>query len=553
MFEKMTVQADDGGIAKVTEYVRKKCEAFGIPKKELEKTVLASEESVGILIAHAKEAAEITVRIRSLFGKMHIELSAKGERFALKDHVDQGALFGEEVGEAAQDMIRAILLKAMSESIRLRHIHGGNRITIRVQRNRKAFLVQTLGAMALAIVTGLILASAAPAAFNTGLDTYVLVPVKTVYMNALKMVVAPVVFFSIVSCIVRFTDLSELGRVGGRVLSLYLFTTFLAVFVGIGVFFLFQPGSQLPTADAIASAKEITSKTVDVSVKDLIVGIVPSDFVQPFVESNMLQLIFLAVICGIAAGLIGRYSEPVKNAFEAFNELFLKITTIIIRFMPFAIFASICSMMLNMGIGTVLSLFGIFATFVFGLFCMMTVYTLLILIVGRVNPLPFLRKYPSTMLQVFSMASSNASIPINLKACERLGIAQKIYSLSVPLGATVNMDGTCVYMAVFALALAKTYGVELTGASLTGLILSIVVLSIGAPGIPGSGLICLSVLLTQIGVPTEAVGLVMGIDSLVGMFRCMSNCTGDVAVSVMVAKREGALDMERYGGDHGKM
>ncbi len=553
MHDKIVVTADNGGIEKITQFVREKCKAFGIPKKELAKTVLASEESAGILISHVKEGTGITAAVRTLFGTLHIELSAPGQRFALSDHLDKELLFDEGLGDAAADMIRGILMRAMAENIRYRYIHGINRISIRVARVKRAFLFQTLGAMALAIVTGLLLASFAPSAFNTGLDTYVLVPVKTVYMNALKMVVAPVVFFSIISCIVKFTDVSELGRVGGRVLSLYLFTTFVAVSVGIGAFFLFRPGSRLPSADAILSAQEITSKTMDVSIKDLIVGIVPSDFVQPFVESNMLQLIFLAVICGIAAGAIGQRSETVKTMFEALNDLFLKVTTIIIRFMPFAIFSSICSMMINMGIGTVLSLLGIFATFVFGLFCMMTVYCLLIVIVGRVSPLPFLRKYPASMLQVFSMASSSASIPINLKACERLGIAQKIYSLSVPLGATVNMDGTCIYMAVFALALAKTYGVQITGASVAALVFSIVVLSIGAPGIPGSGLICLSVLLTQLGVPTEAVGLAMGIDSLIGMFRCMSNCTGDVAVSVMVAKREGALDMERYGGDHGKM
>ena len=144
------------------------------------------------------------------------------------------------------------------------------------------------------------------------------------------------------------------------------------------------------------------------------------------------------------------------------------------------------------------------------------------------------------------MASSNASIPVNMEACDKMGIAQKIYSLSIPLGATVNMDGTCVYMGVFALALAKTYGVPVTGASITAMIISIIVLSVGAPGIPGSGLICLSVLLAGLGVPTEAVGLIMGIDSLVGMFRCMSNCTGDVAMSVVVARQEGDLDMEKY-------
>ena len=182
----------------------------------------------------------------------------------------------------------------------------------------------------------------------------------------------------------------------------------------------------------------------------------------------------------------------------------------------------------------------------FGLVVMMIVYCLLILIIGRLSPLPFIKKYSSTMLQVFSMASSNASIPVNMDACKNLGIAKKIYSLSIPLGATLNMDGTCVHLAVFALALAKIYGVQVTGASMVAIIISIIVLSMGSPGIAGAGLICLSVLLEQMGVPLEAIGLVMGIDPLVGMFRCMSNCLGDVAVSTVVAKKEGVLEIETY-------
>ncbi|MCR5590371.1 MAG: dicarboxylate/amino acid:cation symporter [Lachnospiraceae bacterium] len=544
MFIKKSFTADDKGIEEIVAEVRAALAEYGAKGKDAEKTVLAAEEAAGNLAGHTASGM-ICLTIRKLPGMLSIELSAKGERYSLKDHMGD-VIPDEEAGSAVQEMVRDLLLKAMSSSVKYRHIHGTNMIFITHRRSKRTFLYQTVGAMALAVIAGLILSSIGSDGFNKMLDSYVLVPARTMYMNALKMVVAPVVFFSIVSCIVKFSDISELGRVGGRVLSLYLLTTFIAVGVGIGSFCLFKPGSALPSAQAVQAAEDITSKTMDVSIKDTIVGIVPSDFVQPFVESNMLQLIFLAVICGIAAGLIGRFSSFVKDIFEAFNDLFLKITTIVIRFMPIAIFCAICSMMLNMGIASVASVFGIFATFVFGLACMMIIYSLLMMIIGRMNPLPFLKKYPSAMLQVFSMASSNASIPINMEACDKLGIAPKIYSLSIPLGATVNMDGACVYMAVFSLALAKTYGVQISGASMTAMIISIVVLSIGAPGIPGSGLICLSVLLTQLGVPTEAIGLVMGIDSFVGMFRCMSNCTGDVAMSVLVAKQEKSLDMEKY-------
>ena len=145
------------------------------------------------------------------------------------------------------------------------------------------------------------------------------------------------------------------------------------------------------------------------------------------------------------------------------------------------------------------------------------------------------KKYSPTMAQVFSMGSSNASLPLNMEACKKLGISQKVYSLSLPLGATVNMNGTCIYLSIFAFALARLCGITIPPAALASVLVTIVVLSVGAPGIPGSGLVCLSVLLAQLNVPIEAVALVMGIDPLIGMMRTMSNCLGDVTVSTIVA------------------
>ena len=320
----------------------------------------------------------------------------------------------------------------------------------------------------------------------------------------------------------------------------------MAVAVGIGVFCLIGPGDASMLDTPAADATSVTSRTMEVSILDTIVGIVPSDIVTPFLKSNMLQLIFMAVLCGVATVLLGKYSGKLRDLFQACNELFLKVTGLIIKVMPAAVFCSIMSMVLTMGIKTILSVFAMLGTFILGIACMMGFYCLLIAFTGRISPLPFVKKYAPYMLQTFSLASSNASIPVNMEACEKIGIAKKIYTLSIPLGATLNMDGTCIHLAVFALALAKIYGVDITQGAMLSMIISIVILSMGAPGIPGSGLICLSVLLTQMNVPVEAVGIVMGIDSLCGMCRTASNCLGDVVVSTVVAKSEGELDMEVY-------
>ena len=178
---------------------------------------------------------------------------------------------------------------------------------------------------------------------------------------------------------------------------------------------------------------------------------------------------------------------------------------------------------------------------------MMVIYCILIIVLGRMSPAPFIRKYSPVMLQVFSIASSNAAIPINMGFCEnKLGINSKVYSLSIPLGSTLNMNGTCIQLAVFALALAKVYGVSVSVDSLLTMAILIIVLSMGAPGMPGGGIICLSVLLEQLHVPTEAVTLVMGIGPILGMFLCMSNCLGDVVVAAIVGRQTKNMNMETY-------
>ena len=546
MREAKTVKANIAGVGEATEFVEGFLSEYRIKTKALLRAVLTTEESVGSLVAHAKAGSDINIRISAFLGTVTIELSSEGEEYDLSETVDiADSLEAKSLGDA-QSMLRNIILKSSVDDLKYRHKYGVNQIRMTIVRSKKAFLYQTLGALALGVVAGLILSSFAPEEVNSLLNQNALVPIKTMYMNALKMIVAPVVFFAIVSCIVRFSDLAELGRVGGRVIVAFLLTTCAAVAVGIGSFYLFRPGQPLDPGQMVADATSITSQKMDVSLKDMIVNVVPSNFMQAFLESNMLQLIFLAVLCGVAAGLIGKYSEMVKDLFEAFNDLFLKMTTLIITVMPLAVFCSICSMMLSMGIDSIRSVLGIFGTFLFGLVALTVLYCLIMFLFGGINPVAFLKKYTPVMLQVFSMASSNASIPINMEVCEKLGIDKKIYSLSIPLGATLNMDGTCVHLAVFALALAQTYGVQVSEATLVGMIVSIIVLSMGAPGIPGSGLICLSVLLAQMNVPVEAIGLVMGIDALVGMFRTVGNCLGDVVASVIVAKKENALDMETY-------
>lgn len=542
--------ASQNGIGESMEFVREFLKERGIKGKEFARATLTAEEAVAAMVDHAEEGSELTVTVHSIRGNVFIDVTSMGEEFDLSKNIEDIAAVDmeeEDIDSGTLDALRAMLLHSFADNLKYHHKAGKNTIRMKAVRSRNTFLYWTLGAMALAVIVGGILVHLPCKDFNAGLDHFALTPIKTMYMNALKMCVAPVVFFSIIACVAQFSDFAALGRIGGKVIGSYLFTTMVAIGVGLGMFFLFQPGDSGMALKVANEATDITSQTMDVSLLDTFVNIVPTNFIKPFEESNMLQLIFMAVLCGIAVGLIGKFSQLLRDILTALNDLFLKVTTIIIHVMPVAIFCAICSMLLKLGLNTILAVMGMLGVFILGLVCMMVLYCLMMLLIGRLNPITFLKKYAASMLQVFSMSSSNASIPINMNACEKkLGISKRIYSLSIPLGATINMDGTCVHLAIFSLALAKVYGVQITSASILSLVISIFVLSMGAPGIPGAGLICLSVILTQLGVPVEAVGIVMGIDALAGMFRSMSNCLGDVAVTAIVAKSEGLIDLETY-------
>ncbi|MCR5686525.1 MAG: cation:dicarboxylase symporter family transporter [Lachnospiraceae bacterium] len=519
---------------------------FGINSSDSMKSTLIAEEALGSLVAHASSSGQLRVSVYRFFGNITVEMSAPGSEYPLLDNMQSAAIpDDDEMGRDALDVIRNIMLRSFADDLKYRHKDGYNSIRMTLLKSKRSFLYATLAALAAAIVIGLIMSAAAPEAVNKGIDYYFLSPVKTIYINLLKVIVAPVVFFSIVSCIGGFSNLRELGKVGAKTILLYTLTTLIAVSVGIGVFYLFQPGKAGLAAGTVEGAAG--NAAASLSLRDLLVGLAPSNFVSPFLNDNMPQLIILAVLCGIAAGLIGQYSVVLRSLFDACNELFMKIASMIIKFMPLAIFCSAASMIISTGAETLLSIAGMFGSFIFGLMCMMIIYIILVAVLGRLDPRPLIRKYAPTMLQVFSMASSNAAIPINMSACnKKLGISNKICGLSIPLGSTLNMDGTCVQLAVFALALAKVYGTPVYSSGLITMAVTIVILSMGAPGMPGGTVICLSVLLEQLGVPTEAVGLVMGIGPLLGMFLCMSNCVGDVVVTSIVARSAGEIDMDVY-------
>ena len=474
-----------------------------------------------------------------------MDLSASGEEFVPYGETDE--IGGDTESEETQEAIRSILLKAYGEQFKYSHRNGVNSFRLLTGQSGKKTLWLTVAALALGLLAGMIL-KLLPTAWGEFSSTYLFNPVKTVFMNALKIIIAPVVFFSIATCVSTFKNLAELGRIGVKVMGMYIITTILAVLLSVGVFHVLSPGESgmALTGSMVTQAVEVDTN-VDTSVLKTIMNIVPDNFLTPFTRSDTLQLIFLGIITGFAAGTIGRFSEKLKDLLEAMNSLFLTITTMITRFIPIAVFCSIALMLLQLDSASILSVLGAGGTVILTDFLMMAIYALLILCLGRRNPITFFRKIREGMLTSFSLCSSSAAMPTNMRICkEKLGIAQKIYSFSIPLGATVNMDGTCIILTIMGLFLAKIYGITMTGSMLFSLIITIILLSLGAPGVPGASIVCLGIVLNQTGVPLDAISLVIPIMTFLDMFETMSNTTGDMAVSTIVANNEKLLDVDVY-------
>ena len=537
---------ETASISSCLEFIESELDAAGVSTRLKVRAEITSEEMLVRLIENSTGEGSIRIQIRKALGDISINMSVKGRKFdlyanesTLSDDID------DVEDEDAQAVIRTFLLKANDSNLKYSHRDGVNSVRIMTGQSTVSTMKLTMGALALGILLGLILKFALPETACSAVCDYLLSPVSTMFMNALKIVIAPVVFFSIVTCISGFGDLSELGRIGMRVMGMYLFTTVIAVFMAFGVTTLISPG-RFGAALAMHGTQAVSVDTnVDTSLLSTIINIIPSNFLKPFLEANTLQLIFLAVLIGIAVGKIGEYTPVLTEIFEACNSLFLTLTSMIAKFIPLAVLCSISLMLVNLGGSSFLSLLGYFLTNVLEVFIMMAIYGLLVFVMGRVNPVIFFRKMKESMLTSFTLCSSSAAMPTNLRTCtDKLGISPKVCNFSIPLGATINMDGTCISLVLSGLFLAKMYGVNVPASALPALALTIILLSLGCPGVPGAGLVCLGIVLEQLGVPIGAIGLVIAIDPVLDMFDTMSNTTGDIACATITASKEGLLNRD---------
>lgn len=539
----------EGTISDSLSFIEDALQETGVSAKLTMQTVLLAEELISQFLEYKRAGGSLRVQVKRFFGDISVQVHAQGEAFDAfaGPKTDVKALEELEDHESVQ-AIRAILLKSQGDKLRISHKNGQNHARIMVQKYRGQAIIHTLIALALGLFFGILMKYLFPDTLSEGMKTYFLNPVKMIFMNMLGIIIGPVIFFSLASSISQYKDISELGRIGAKVMGIYMLTTVISVFLSMGIFTLLHPGNPGFALTLHADIAPVSVDTdVDISLLHTLIHIIPDNLIKPFIESNTLQIIFLGVLCGAAVGTLGEYAPVLQNFFEACNSLFLTITGMFTRLIPLVVFCSVSVMTVDMGGPTMMYVLGAGGAILLALFAMILFYGLLILVLGRLNPVTFFKKNREGMLNSLTLASSSAAMPTNMKICtEKLGISFRVCSFSIPLGATVNMDGTCVVLTILGLFLARAYDVTVSGPALVSLIITVILLSLGCPGVPGAGLVCLGVVLGSLGVPIEAIGLIMPIFSFTDMFGTMSNTTGDMAATLIVAKSEGLLDLKTY-------
>jgi len=410
--------------------------------------------------------------------------------------------------------------------------------------------------MVLGVVFGFIMVS-----FTGGKEIVLdwIKPFGTIFINALKLIAVPLILGSLISGVSDLKDISKLSKMGGKTVMIYLLTTVLAVTIGLVLVNSLKPGSSISEqtrTDLVSSYSESTQKYKDEAANQkrqgplhALVELVPDNIIGASSENkNMLQVIFFAIFFGVGLILLPEdTAKPVKDFFNSFNEVILKMIDLIMLAAPYGVFALLAALIVESPSADLFAALGWYAlAVVIGLSLMIVLYTILVFIITGTKPKVFLQGISPAQLLAFSTSSSAATLPVTMERVhEHLGVEEEVTSFVLPIGATINMDGTSLYQAVAAVFIAQAFGMDLSLGVQLGIVATATLASIGSAAVPGAGMVMLVIVLAQAGIPEAGLALIFAVDRPLDMCRTVVNVTGDATVSMLVAKSEGKLGVPK--------
>ena len=397
-----------------------------------------------------------------------------------------------------------------------------------MKKKKLSLAMQIFIALVLAVVAGLLMQNYADFA-----ETYIK-PFGTIFLNLVKFIVVPIVLFSIMCGIISMSDIKKVGSIGLKTVVYYFCTTAFAITFGL------VGGNLFKRFFPVIATNNLTYETTEkISVMDTIVNIFPSNFVSPMVEANMLQVIVMAVLLGFSIILIGEKNVRIVAAFNDLNDVFMKCMELILKLSPIGVFCLLCPVIAANGAAIIGSLAMVLLTaYICYIIHAVVVYSLSVKTLGGLSPLKFFKEMLPAIMFAFSSSSSVGTLPINMECTEKLGASKEVASFVLPLGSTINMDGTAIYQGVCAIFIASCYGINLTFSQMLTIVLTATLASIGTAGVPGAGMVMLAMVLTSVGLPVDGIALVAGVDRIFDMGRTTVNITGDASCCIVVSNLE---------------
>ena len=517
---------------KIEEYLRE----HNTDAKDIQTALLLLEEVSVRFLEHSPNDP-VKVRVRNRLGSISLILSNEAEDFNPISEI-------KDWGTESEDYFRTLILRANAEKLDYARQSGRNVVHIKARKPKNRMMVLALLMLVAGTVLGLVMVHIMGVGSAKAFDYQVFETVSAMFFNALGMLIIPMIFCSVVTTIAGLSSLSDTGRLGGKALRTYMTTTALAILVGFGSAYLFLP-RKLPDAVMTLAEGHATASTVQLG-RDTLIGLIPKDIVAPIQNANIMQVMLLAVFVGMALGVLGEKIQVLNRLIEDLTNLFQTLVNMVAAFMPLVTLTATASLMINVGLPVIPLLGRLILTEIIAVAIMWVIYSLQLGIRG-ISPIPFWRALPGYFRKSGLPNYSGAYLPYSMELCTRkFGVSPRVTSFTTSLGATINMDGACVHFVLCSILFARLYNVALDANMIATIAIAVFILSMGDSAVQNSSLISMTSILTMMGVPTSALGLILGIDALLDMFRCGSNIIGDLSATLTIGKSEGEMDVEKY-------
>ena len=504
--------------------------------KDIQTALLLLEEISVRFLEHSPETP-VQVRVRNRFGSISVTLSNAAEDFNPISEI-------KDWGTESENYFRTLIFRANAEKLDYARQNGRNVVNIKARKPKNRMMVLALLMLVAGIVLGLVMVYTMGAERAALFDYEVFETISAMFFNALGMLIIPMIFCSVVTTIAGLSSLSDTGRLGGKALRTYMTTTAMAILVGFGAAYLFLP-RKLPDA-VMKIAEGHTTESVEILGRDWLIGLIPKDILAPIQNANIMQVMLLAVFVGMALGVLGEKIQVLNRLVEDLTNLFQTLVNMVAAFMPLVTLAATASLMIHIGLPVLPLLGRLILTEIIAVGVMWIIYSIQLGIRG-ISPVPFWRALPGYFRKSGLPNYSGAYLPYSMELCTRqFGVSPRVTSFTTSLGATINMDGACVHFVLCSVLFARLYNVELDANMIATIAIAVFILSMGDSAVQNSSLISMTSILTMMGVPTSALGLILGVDAVLDMFRCGSNIIGDLSATLTIGKSEGEMDVEKY-------